>query len=117
MFAFGGSFHRLGCRHGAMSRSRFHRRHRRHGSVLFTLFKVLNGGFGSRLVVAFVVERVRTRAHHTEVFANQFRRVLVQRAGVGLLFGNPQLGEQVENALRLYLELSRQLVNPNFAHN
>jgi hypothetical protein len=78
---------------------------------------VLNGGRRGGLVVALVVEGVRAGADHAEMSANQVRRVLVQRTGVGLLFGHAQLGEQLENALRLDLELSRQLIDADFAHS
>jgi hypothetical protein len=68
-------------------------------------------------MVPLVVESLRAVADHAEVSANQVRCVLVQRAGVRFLLGHAQLGEQVENALRLDLELSRQLINPDFAHS
>jgi len=51
-----------------------------------------------------------------EVFSNEVRYVLVERAGVGLLLDMTQLGEQVENALRFHLKLPRQLINADFSH-
>jgi hypothetical protein len=38
-----------------------------------------------------------------EVLANQFRLVLLQRAGVSLLFGYAYFGEDVKNGLALDL--------------
>ena len=75
------------------------------------------GGLSRSFVVALVVEGVGPGAYYAEVSANQVRLVFFQRTGVGLLFGDAHLGEQVEYALRLYLELSRQLINPDFAHS
>jgi hypothetical protein len=109
----GGRFHHLGRFHRAMSSRCFHLGRRGSGSLL----NLFQRGRERGLVVPLVVERVRASADHAEVSANQIRRVFVQRAGVGLLLGHAQLGEQVENALRLYLELSRQLINPDFAHS
>jgi hypothetical protein len=108
----GGRLHHLGRFHRAMGG---HSRHRsRRGSLLYLL---LDGGRGGRFMVPLLVEGVRSGAVHAEVSANQVRRVLVQRAGVGLLFCHAQFREQVENALRLDLELSRQLINADFAHS
>jgi len=42
--------------------------------------------------------------------------ILVHRAGVGLLFGDAKLRQQVEDNARFDLELSCQLVNSNFSH-
>ena len=70
-----------------------------------------------RFVIPVVVERIRPGAYHAEVSANQVRLVFFQRTGVGLLLGDAHFGEQFEYALRLYLELSRQLINPDFAHS
>lgn len=81
----------------------------------FNLF--LDNGLGRRLVVPLVVECIRAGADHAEVSANQVRLVFFQRTGVGLLFGHAHFGEQIENALRFNLELSRQLINPDFAHS
>jgi hypothetical protein len=39
--------------------------------------------------------------------------VLVDRAGVGLLFLNAKLGQQLENLVRLDFQLPRQLVDPD----
>jgi len=35
---------------------------------------------------------------------------------VGLLVADPQFGEQLEDSLRLHLQLSCQLVNADFLH-
>jgi hypothetical protein len=108
-----GRLHHLGRFDGAMG-GRCLYQGRGRWSVLNLL---VSGGCGGGLVVPLVVEGVRAGADHAEVSANQVRRVFVQRTGVGLLFGHAQLGEQFENALRLDLELSRQLIDADFAHS
>lgn len=40
----------------------------------------------------------------------------IDRAGVGFLFRDAQLGEHIEDHVRFHLELARQLVNSNFDH-
>ena len=40
----------------------------------------------------------------------------IDRAGVGFLFSDAQPGEHVEDHVRFYLELARQLINSNFDH-
>src|SRR5581483_8800110 len=64
----------------------------------------------------FVTDFMPARAIGAKVSANQFRNVVIQRAGVRLLVRDSKLREQVENLLRLHLELSRQLVNADFLH-
>jgi hypothetical protein len=44
------------------------------------------------------------------------RRLFVNRAGVRLLVRNAELREQLEDPVRLDLELSRQLVDADFTH-
>jgi hypothetical protein len=39
--------------------------------------------------------------------------VLIDRAGVGLLFLHAELGQQLENPVRLHFQLPRQLVDPD----
>jgi len=93
---------------------RFRRRRGRWGDLLNGL---LDGRYACSLVVPFVIERIGTRADYTEVLANQIGRVFVERTGVGFLLSHAHFGEQVENALRLNFELSRELINPDFAHS
>jgi hypothetical protein len=51
-----------------------------------------------------------------EVAAHFQCDVVVDRAGVGFLFSNTQLRQEVEDAVRLHLELPGQLVNSDFRH-
>jgi hypothetical protein len=44
------------------------------------------------------------------------RRVFVDGAGVRLLFGNAQFGEQLQNFVSFDFQLPRQLVNANLLH-
>jgi hypothetical protein len=64
-----------------------------------------------------VIRSLGTGAEDAEVAANELGVIFVERARVGFLFRYAQLGEQFENALRLDLELSRQLINADFAHS
>jgi hypothetical protein len=89
--------------------------HRRGSGNLFRI--LFDSHRRRRLVIALVVEGIRAGADHSEMSANQVRVVLLQRTGVCFLLGHAQHGEQIENALRLYLELSRQLIDPDFAHS
>jgi len=72
-------------------------------------------GFGSRgpLSVGFacVVRHIKA-----ELLADFQRDVIVNRAGVRLLFVNAQIREQLQNFVRLYFELPCQLVDSNFTH-
>jgi hypothetical protein len=81
------------------------------------LHLLLNSRLGRRLVIPLVVECIGPGAGFAEVLPNQVRLVLLERTGVGLLFSHPDHWEQVEYALRLYLELSRQLIDADFAHS
>jgi hypothetical protein len=90
----------------------FHRRRRRRGG--FHL--LLDRGSGRRFMIPLMIECRRTRAIHPEVLPDEFGNVVVQRAGMGFLLGHSQLREQVENSLRLYLKLPRQLVDAGFSH-
>ena len=91
---------------------RFHRGGRRN-----LLNGLLDGHGSGRLVIPFVIERIGARTDYAKMLADQVGRVFVQRTGVGFLLGHAHFGEQIENALRLNLELSRQLINPDFAHS
>jgi len=66
--------------------------------------------------LVFLTDFVPAGAVDAKMSANQFRNIVVQGAGVSLFVSDSKLGEQVENFLRLYLELSRQLVNADFLH-
>ena len=48
--------------------------------------------------------------------AQAHRYVFVDRAGMGLLFGDPQFGEPVKDFVRLDFQLPRQLINANLLH-
>lgn len=48
--------------------------------------------------------------------ANFQRNVIVNRAGMRLLFVDAQFGEQFQDFVRLYFELTGQLVDSNFTH-
>jgi hypothetical protein len=68
-------------------------------------------------VVALVIECVGPGTDHAEVPPNQVRLILFERTGVGFLFGYAELWEQLKYSLRLDLELSRELIDPDFAHS
>ena len=44
------------------------------------------------------------------------RNVFIDRAGVCLLFGHAEFGEQIQDHVRFHLKLPRQLVDANFLH-
>jgi len=44
------------------------------------------------------------------------RYVVVERTGMGLLIGDAQFWQQIQNDVRLDFELSSQLVNANLTH-
>jgi len=75
-------------------------------------------GRGSRrgFMIPLMVVCLRTGAIHPEVLPDEIGNVIVQRAGMGFLLGHSQLGEQVENSLRFYLKLPRQLIDAGFSH-
>ena len=77
---------------------------------------LLNCGSSRGFMIPLMIECVRTGAIHSEVLPDQIGYVIVQRTGMGFLLGHSQLGEQVENPLRFYLELPRQLVDAGFSH-
>jgi len=95
---------------GGMRRRSFGRR-RRGGSHM-----LLDCGSSGRFMIPLMIECRRTGAIHPEVLPDEIGNVVVQRAGMGFLLGHSQLGEQVENPLRLYLKLPRQLVDAGFSH-
>ncbi len=51
-----------------------------------------------------------------EILADQYCLVLLDRAGVRLLFGNSDFGKRVKNRLALDFQLPRQIVDSNLAH-
>ena len=59
----------------------------------------LSSGFGFR-------ERV-------EMLASEFRVIEIERTRVRLLFGDADLGEEVDQDFRLDLQLAREFVNSN----
>jgi hypothetical protein len=63
-------------------------------------------GFGVRL----------GRLASLDALPNQFRNRSVDRAGVGLLLSDTELGKHLEDDMRWNLELPRQLVDANFTH-
>jgi hypothetical protein len=73
------------------------RRHRRRGAARFR-FRVFLGNF---------------MAEDPPQFDGD---IFVDRAGVGLLLGHAQLGELVQNLVRLDLQLPSQLINANLVH-
>jgi hypothetical protein len=67
----------------------------------------------------FFVERrmdVALDARAGEALAKHYGHVFIDGTGVGLLLRDPQLGEQVQDRARFYLELPRQFVDPDFLH-
>lgn len=52
----------------------------------------------------------------THAKANLQRHVIVERAGMGLLIGDAQFGQNVENDAGLDLKLAGQLVDADFTH-
>jgi hypothetical protein len=51
-----------------------------------------------------------------ETAAKLQRNLVVERAGVRLLVRDPELRQQIEEDVRLYFELARQLIDANFTH-
>jgi len=121
-FRFGRRFGRLNCRGGELFRGRGGR----NGNVRGRFFGWRHGGRGGfhilddmagrGFMIPLMIERVRTSAIHPEMFPDELGDIVVQRAGMGFLLGHSQFGEHVENSLRLYLKLPRQLVDAGFSH-
>jgi hypothetical protein len=59
---------------------------------------------------------LRFRADGAEVLTNLVRNLVLERAGVRPLIGDPQFGKAVQNRFAFDLELTRQIINPNLAH-
>jgi hypothetical protein len=55
-------------------------------------------------------------ARSLEVGADLLRLVLFERAGMGLLLGNPDFRQHIENGFAFYFQLSCQIVNSNLTH-
>jgi hypothetical protein len=51
-----------------------------------------------------------------EMAADQQRLVVLERTRVGLLVGDAEIGEEVDDHARLYFQLPSQLIDANFAH-
>ena len=70
----------------------------------------------------FVIFDLRFSLRHqigyimTVVPPQLYRDIFVNRAGVGLLLGDTQFREQLQNFVSLYFQLSSQLVNANLSH-
>jgi hypothetical protein len=48
--------------------------------------------------------------------ANQERLVVLERTRMGLLVGDAEIGQEVDDHAWLYFQLAGQLINANFAH-
>ena len=76
--------------------------------------------FGLVFLVAGMFPCFRTSTFgHTfgeKPLAQRNRDVFIHRAGMGLLLLHSQLRQEIEYDARLYFQLTRQLVNPNFLH-
>ena len=59
---------------------------------------------------------MRFRADGAEVLTNLVRNLVLERAGVRPLIGDPQFGKVVQNRFAFDLELTRQVINPNLTH-
>jgi hypothetical protein len=117
---FCGPFHRSGGRR--FLRLAFRRRGLRLRRFGFNAFMArLTAGFLGR---RFGLRRLRLVLGLRDVIGNivpvetaQFdRHVLIDRAGVRLLFRNAQLGKPVQYLVGLHFQLPCQLVNPNLLH-
>jgi hypothetical protein len=52
----------------------------------------------------------------TQPAAERQRDVVIERAGVGLLVGNTQLGQEVKKHIGLDFQLAGQLINADLTH-
>jgi hypothetical protein len=78
---------------------------------LYTICRGLRDGRRLRVVWLGV-------GHIVAVVAAQLdRHILVNGAGVRLLFGHAEFGKQVEDFVGLDFQLARQLVDANLSHN
>jgi hypothetical protein len=84
-------------------------------AVLLGLF-VRCGGFGRGLLLVPSGAPVFFPTRARQALAQQFRNIFVDRTGVGLLFGDTEFRQEVQDRARFYLELPRQFINPNFLH-
>ena len=71
----------------------------------------LSNGDGS---VGFAAHRGARSTLHP--LANYFRHGLINRAGMGLLLGDAELGQHVNNGMRGDLKLPGELIDSNFTH-
>jgi hypothetical protein len=52
-----------------------------------------------------------------QALADQLRRLLIDRTGVGLFLGNAQLRQHLDDLMRRNFKLPRQFVDADFAHS
>jgi hypothetical protein len=71
----------------------------------------LGNGDGS---VGFTAHRRARSALHP--LADYFRHGLINRAGMGLLLGDAELGQHVNDGVRGDLKLPGELIDSNFTH-
>jgi hypothetical protein len=80
---------------------------------LLMLFDGLRLGNGDRSI-GFTAHRCARPALHS--LPKLFGDVIIDRAGVGLLFGNAELWQHVDDGMRGDLKLPCQLIDSDFAH-
>lgn len=81
--------------------------------------RCLGSNFGDALGGRFSFRRFRARRSVRflcQAALDLYRDRFIDRAGVGFLFRDAQLGEHVEDHVRFDLELACQLINSNFDH-
>lgn len=73
----------------------------------------------ANLKVVFLLEAAwfRRRVGYAKMLAQQDRDVFVDRAGMGLLFRNAQLGQEVQDPAGLDLQLPREFVDSDLFHS
>jgi hypothetical protein len=73
-----------------------------------------NGNSGSRSIAA--TSAATGAATAGQAAANLQRHVVIKRTGMGFLVADAELGQEVQDHVRLNLQLPRQFVNANFTH-
>jgi hypothetical protein len=81
--------------------------------VLIQLLERFRLGNGDG-AVGFAAHRSARAALHS--LPNYFGHWLINGAGVGLLLGNPELGQHVDDGVRGDLKLPCQLIDSDFTH-
>ncbi len=81
---------------------------------LFMPLRRLGLGHGDRRV-GFAAHRSARSTLHP--LPDYFGHWLINRAGVGLLFGDAELGQHVDDGMRGDLKLPGQLIDSDFTHN